>query len=127
MSNAEKISRLMERFGRSVQIFERKHVLGFIPITLSRGWLWIEDANDHWSVTLANGKTTHQPLDGPALGADFRKDNGERKIGPFDLTGAWKSAISMWPIRNEKEAARVFGLITSRIDLAYRYHYTVST
>jgi len=127
VNNAQKISKLVERFGKSVQIFERKRVLGLVLVTLSRGWLWIENANDHWSVTLANGKTTHQPLGGPALGADFRKDNGECKVGPLDLTGAWKSALSMWPIRNEEEAARVFSLIASRVNLAYRYHCTVST
>lgn len=125
MNNAQKISKLVEQLGDSVQIFERKRVLGFIPLTISRGWLWLEDAGDHWSVTLANGKTTHQPLGGPALGADFRKDSGERKVGPLDLTGAWKSALSMWPIKNEEEAARVFTLISHRIDLALRFHCEV--
>ena len=124
MSNAQKIIELMKLFGRSVRIFERKRVLGLFSVTLSRGWLWIDDAGDHWSVTFANGETVHQPFWGPALGADFRKNDGERKIGPLDLTGAWKTAISMWPIRKEEEAVRVFSLVASRVDLAYRYHCT---
>lgn len=126
MNRSQKIGKLVEKFGKSVQIFERKRVLGFIPLTLSRGWLWIEDTHDHWSVILANGKMTHQPLDGHAFGADFRKDNGERKVGPLDLTGAWKTAVSMWPIRNEEEAVRVFNLISSRVDLAFCFHCEAS-
>lgn len=122
MNNAEKIGKLVERFGKSVQVFEKKRVLGFISITHHRGWLWIEDAGGHWSVTLASDKAEHQPLNGPALCADFRKDNGERKIGPLDLIGAWKSTLSMLPIRNEEEAIRVFNLISSQIELALHFY-----
>ncbi|MDO8507041.1 MAG: hypothetical protein Q7S53_00545 [bacterium] len=124
MNDSQKIAELVKRCGKSVQILEKKRMLGFIPVTHSRGWLWIDDANDHWSVTLANGKTSHQALGSKAFAADFRKANGERKIGPSDLTGVWKSALSMWPIRDEEEAVRVFDLIVSRIDLAYSYHCT---
>lgn len=123
MNNSQKISKLVEKFDKSVQIFERKRVLGFIPFTLSCGWLWIEDECDCWAVTLANGKTTHDSLDGPALCVNFRKDNGERKVGPLHLTGAWKSTLSMWPIENEEEAIQVFNLIQSRVDLAFRLHF----
>ena len=124
MHNAQKISQLTERFGKEIKVLERIRVLGFIPVTLSCGWLWISvDANDHWSVTLASRRTGHYPIFSPAFGADFRKDNGERKIGPLHLRGAWKSAISMWPITEDEEADRVFNLIASRIDAVYRYHF----
>lgn len=126
MNNAQKISKMVERLGRSVQIFEQKRMFGFIPITLSRGWLWFKDVNDHWSVMLASDKTTHNSLNGPAYSADFRKDNGKRKIGPLYLTGTWISAFSTWPIVDEEKAIRTFNLIASKIDLAYRYYFAES-
>lgn len=124
MHNAEKISRLADRCGNTVQVFERKRLLRYIPLTVSRGWLWIEKKDGYWTVILASGQTCHKPLlAGPAFGADVCDNNGERHVGPGHLTGAWKSNLSLWPITEESEANRIFDLIMTNVDLAYRYHF----
>lgn len=117
---AEKIGRIVEKQGLGpIQVFRRKNILG-IPFKLSRGWLSFRDAGDFWSVLLTNGRHTHQPLYDDALGADFKKDDGKRKIGPLHLTGAWRSALSMWPARKDDDAIRVFNYVASMVDLAYQ-------
>jgi hypothetical protein len=121
-TTAEKIAKLVEQFGESVPVLDRKKLLGIIPVTIRHGWLWVEDNDSTWRVFLANGKSTHQPLDGTLVGADIRKDNSERKTGPGELTGTWTSAVSVWPITDEKEALSVFGRILSGINLAFRHH-----
>ena len=75
---------------------------------------------------LANGKKTHQPLDGPAFAVDFLKIDGSRYIGS-DLPGVSKSVISMWPVRDKEEAAQIYDLVSSRISLAYANHYELLT
>ena len=124
MNRALKIAELRKRFGDSIQVFRWRKIFGLIPIKLFLGWLWIEERDDYWSLSLASGKSSNNHFwSGPVYGADFRKDNGNRKIGPLGLTGAWKSALSMWPILEERKASQVFALISSRVDLAYQCYF----
>ena len=96
---------------------------GLFSFNKSKGWLSFHDRGDHWAVFRTNGKYTHQPLDGDALGADFLKDTGERKIGPLSLTGAWRTAFTMHPVRDEEKAVKVFNYVARMVDLAYQQYY----
>ena len=127
----QKIEMLAEQVGNAVQVVEgveRKRVLGSTSRNVFYGWLWIEEkkarwgGKAYWRVFLANGEKTHQPsVDDPCFAADFQKANGQ-PYRRFGLTGAWDSALSMWPVRDEKEATRIIDLVSSRINLAYKYH-----
>ncbi len=54
--------------------------------------------------------------------ADFMKKDGSRKIGPMHLTGAWESAISMWPVYDHEKAEQVFEWVGNMVDWAYEYY-----
>lgn len=122
MNIALKISMLAEQYGKQVEVLQRKKILGLFPSTLHIGWLWIEDKGTYWYVTFASGKDCHNTLNGPAIGADFLKESGERRVGPLGLSGAWESALSMWPIKEEAKAISVFTRISSLIDVTFRFH-----
>jgi hypothetical protein len=111
---SKRIEALFSKHGESVEI---GRTLGIF----SKGWLSISDRGDFWDILYTSSKDTHsyQPLYGPALGADFLKASGERKIGPRDLTGAWKTALSLWPVRDEREAVAVFETVKGYIERAY--------
>ena len=125
MNNSEKIAQLFKIVGNSVQVFTSQKIW-FIKIVKSSGWLWIEEYASYWMVTLANGEKEHYPLaalgGGPAFMVEFLKSNGERKIGPGDLTGVWESALSMHPVYDKKRIDEIFKLIESKIDSAYHDH-----
>jgi len=118
----EKLAALAERFEDPVEVLERVRLLWFIPFTRCRGWFSIEDNGDHWAVLWTSHRDTHDPLfHGSAIAADVRKDTGERhqRAG---LSGAWRTALSLWPVRNENDAERIFRHVQHLVDLAYRWH-----
>ena len=114
MNLSQKIQTLFNAHGETVQIGKRFGLF-------SRGWLWIEDNGDSWHIDVANGRTSHDPLGGSVYGIDVRKDTGERLKKP-GLTGAWESAISMWPVRDEGRAEGIYRHVATRIDRAFAYH-----
>lgn len=121
VNNAEKIQKIKNKCGEVVEVLERKKILGIVPYTKKHGWLRISENNDHWSVAVTNGKTTHNSLNGPAFAVDFKKENGERKIGPSRLTGVWRSIIFMNIVSEEKEIKEIFDLVVSKIDIVNKY------
>lgn len=115
VNTASQIKELFTNHGEKVQIGKAWGIF-------SKGWLSIKDNGDFWHVMYINGKDTHQPLSGPALAADFLKASGERKIGPMNLTGSWKSALSMWPVKDEREATLIFEIIKNYVGQAHRFN-----
>ncbi len=107
MNRAEKIKALYEKKGKTLQL----NFLG--------NWLWIDEGKKSWNVTIASGCTSHNPKLGPAYSADFRKEDGERAVLEGYLTGVWKSALSMWPVREEQKAKELFDWIAEGVDRAY--------
>lgn len=89
--------------------------------TKSHGWLWIEKHGDYWNVALANGQGSHNPLWGSAYSVDILVRTGARRKH-LGLTGAWKSAMTTWPVRDEYEARRVWDVVVSCIEQAYQHH-----
>ncbi len=127
MNISQKIAELHRRLGKHVKVWHHKKLLGFIPIFWPGGWLSIDEEENSWSVMLTSNKHTHHPFLGSALGADFQKSDGERKIGPGNLTGAWFTILSMWPAKNEDEAVRIFNTVASKINAAYGHRIQRNT
>lgn len=86
-----------------------------------RPWISVDRKPDCYSVMLASGRTTHQPLHGPAYMVDFDLDTGELRSN-FGLTGAWKSAISMWPIRDRTQAEQVYQRAVALLERCYQHY-----
>ena len=123
MNRAEKILKLVELRGTSVPVYRQVKFFWFIPLRFLIGYLWISDERTHWGVTIANGETSHNRAFGArAYGADFRKEDGERRIGPPGITGAWQTAITMWPVRSEEKAIEVFNYVAGLVDQAHAFH-----
>ncbi|MBI4435015.1 hypothetical protein HY635_04380 [Candidatus Uhrbacteria bacterium] len=121
MHLGEKLAALEQRFGKHVEVFETVRICWIIPFTRSRGWLSIKGEEAHWAVLWTSDRDTHSPLLGSAIGVDIRKDDGTR-YRPAGLTGAWRSAISLWPARDEGEADQIERRMRHLIELAYRWH-----
>lgn len=109
------ISDIYQRCGESARV-------GRFLCFFSLGWLNIEDGGDYWSVMWTSNKDYHSILAGrPAIVAEFRKSTGDRNTF-FGLSGAYKSAISMWPVRDKEEADRIFTEVTRHIKNAHRHN-----
>lgn len=114
---SNKIEALFGKHGEQVEVGKKLGVL-------SKGWLSISEREDSWHVMYTNGKDEHYRLfSDPALGADFLKDSGERKIGPLYLKGAWKSALSMRPVIDEGQAVEVFDTVKGYIEQAHTHSF----
>lgn len=59
-----------------------------------KGYIEVEKTGQGWYVMWCSEKTTHCPLFGPAVSVHFLRD----RVGLV-----CKSAISMWPVRDETE------------------------
>ncbi len=84
------------------------------------GWLSITDEDRSWHVMWTTGRTTHL-CTRPALAVDIDKATGGLS-SLRGVTGAWKSAISMWPVFDVHEAARVHARVCDLIRRAHATH-----
>ena len=110
MDTAIKIQALLLGRGKLVEVGRSFGVF-------SKGWLTIKDNGESLRVIYTNGKNSCTY----ALGADFVKATGQRKV-ENGLLGAWESAISIWPVRDEERAVEVFNIVESHVDAAFKYN-----
>ena len=110
----------MEKFGHDVSI-RLDHWRKFLFIFPYRRTLWltIYEYEDYWHAMVHNLESGHQPLNGTTYGVDYLKSDGSLRDGPRYLTGAWKAALSMWPVSDEQEVQEVFDYVSRKIDKAY--------
>lgn len=114
MNITDKLQALRDHKGAHVEI-GRSFFLG------SKGWLSIDDKDTHFAVMYTSDKDTHGPLSGPAYMLEINKQTGARQE-TAGLSGAWKSALSMWPVRGADEIAQVEKIMRGHIDAAYEYN-----
>lgn len=113
---SQTISELQKKHGDSIPIRKStKHFFGLVTKTTTETWLWISDEGSHWNVTAASSKSHHNARSGPAYAVDIDKINGSLRA-EHGLTGAWKTALSIWPIRNKDEADNAFKYIVALIE-----------
>ncbi len=122
MHTSQKIAALQQRLGDTVQVYRRKKMLCVFNRVVPGWWLWIEDQGDYYRIFRASAQTYHSREFGKSFAADFQKATGERQLGPDPFKGAWESALTMHPIKDENRAKEIFDLVTSEIDAAYQYH-----
>ncbi len=109
----QKVVDLYETYGKSVKIPRS----GWWAFWEAPGWLWIFKEREHYHVQWATGKTTHfSPC--KSYGVDICFKTGKRH-SVYKLTGAWHSALSMWPIYGESSADCVYNYI---VDLVEKTH-----
>lgn len=83
-------------------------------------YLWIERRGPVWTVFAASGRSGHFAVYGSALAVDFDDATGKR-VRRYGMTGAWRSALSMWPVRSERDAARAEALVVDLVHEAARF------
>jgi len=93
------------------------------------GWLWLDpDDPDYINVTWATNETHHNLyIDRKSFGADISRKTGEiyKEEGH---PGAWTTALSIWPVYDPVQAARIYEKIVALIyKAANRPAGTVST
>lgn len=102
---------------KAIKIFNFR----FVIWRANQGWLHIEDKQDYYSIMWTTDKETHSRAFGTrAHMIDLDKATGKlhQKYG---FSGAWESAISMWPVKEEEDIKRVFNIMKARIDIAYEW------
>ena len=75
------------------------------------GWITVESNGDGYDVMWCSGKYTHNPLFGSAISVEFFNN----QIG-----WVFKSAISMWPVRDEDEQQNWAEWIKEKVSKAAR-------
>lgn len=98
---------------RSYPVLRRWRFLWWRWSTVER-WLWIDDDGADWFVTVASGPRSHDALSGPAYGCYVDKGTGELSASR-GWTGAWRTALSMWPIRDEADARLAYGVVAAAV------------
>lgn len=119
MNQAEKIRSLVQQYGNKIRVRRGFRLFGRRINLWTRCWLRVEESPDHWGVFRASGRDTHFPIPyGPVIAADFRKDTGALHTA-HGLTGAYMTALSLWPVRDETKARIIYIEICALIDSAY--------
>lgn len=119
MTVAQKIEAIIKHHGDSAPITKPSTFLWglFSWLRPNKGWLWLEDHNDYWSIYLASDKHYHNGV-GSAYVVDVSKSTGLLK-NDIRSTGAYKSAVSLWPVRDPDEAHAIYINILNKIDIVY--------
>jgi hypothetical protein len=124
MNLSEKIQWLHTNVGKHVAVREWDKFLGFFPVS-TKWWLTIEDDGDHWGIYRTSGKHTHvRVICGNVYLIDVRKTDGTI-FSRHGLSGAYKTALNLHPIRDEEEAIKVFNSLSELIGNAFDDHFRV--
>lgn len=116
-----KIQALYEKHGSIVKIeVMRPLIFGLFKRKVTLCYLWIDRNEDRqeWVVTKSSDRNYHSTYTFRATAATY-DNHGARKEGPGVMTGAWETAISMWPVYKEKRAVEIYEEINKLIDFAY--------
>lgn len=115
----QKIRAIIKHHGDAAPITKPSTFLWglFSWLQSNKGWLWLDDHSDYWSIYLTSDKRYHVSF-GPVYIVDIDKSTGLLK-NDMGSTGAYKTAISVWPIRDPDEAHAIYLNILNKIDTVY--------
>ncbi len=105
---------------KTLASFGEHHELGRDLLFFHKGWLHIEDEGNRYNVFYTSSKDTHNRGTGPAYMVDFEKKTGDL-YARYGLTGAWKTALSLWPVDDPEEAREIFQTVAGMVDEAYNH------
>ncbi len=117
MTLPEMIQVLLKRYGNTIPIVETTNWY-FFKTQKVIGWLWVDEEEKHWNITLAAGRKSHNHCDGEYMSVDIRKDTGtlyERD----KMSGGWELLLSVWPA-SKRKANRFYEEIKEGIEKAYK-------
>jgi hypothetical protein len=110
----QKVADLLAKYGPTVPVY-RRHSWLFFRWRSREGWLWVEDHDQYWTIWVSSFRTIGLPGGSPPVAADISKETGER-WQRHGLTGAWRTAISAWPVNDENVARQIFELVVERVN-----------
>lgn len=106
--------------GDRVSIIKENIFLKYIRTKKHYGWLYLTDKSDHISVLFILGEMSNRIyLSAYAVDIDKRDGSLFQRNG---LSGAWKSAVRMWPVKEEELIKDIFEDVKEKIDIAYEWH-----
>src|SRR5262245_60710989 len=99
-----------------LDVYERRHFLGFLPIRRRVARLYLRIVNDEWRVMLSDPRRP----DGPFFGADYSTTEGEDVTSA--LRGVWIREAEEWRRCASSEAEEIGQRIARAIELAQRQY-----
>ena len=103
------IDELRKKHGDTVEV-RKKLPWYLLGIEINDGWLYIDDKDDHFNVGWSTSSTSHDLMARPFYSVDVSKETSlMRQV--YGLTGAWKTALSLWPVHDKDEAQEIFQMI----------------
>jgi len=119
VNTSEKVAALFDRYGEAVRLYQ---TLGYrwFSFQVGKGYLTIDDQGDKWNVMWTSGRDVHNRGEGSAYSINVSKKDGEVVRDSASPTGVWKSALSMWPVRDKGVAAKIVEHMRGLINLGYQ-------
>ena len=97
---------------RFLDVYERRHVLRFLPIRRHVARLYLRIVNHEWRVMLSDRGTP----DGPFFGADYSMTEGD--VATSALRGVWIRESKEWRRCTSSEIEAIGRRIAGAIELA---------
>lgn len=108
------VQSLIDQFGHAVPVMQKHRFLGWRWST-RKSWLWIDDLGLFWHIRKTSGPQPYRR--GSLIGIDVMQHDGRLSFQGSG-TGCWAVAITMWPVKDPKEARRVFLDVAEKIKKA---------
>lgn len=125
MNRAEKISKIVEKFGELVeidQIQKGTEFMGFLPVI---GRLDIVSEGAYWKVTFVSHGMKPFLIDGYACSVMFWKDTGDCVDDHSVSVLKYKNSIKVMQFYKDKETILIFfDRLAAVIDLAYANYFS---
>jgi hypothetical protein len=125
MNRAEKISKIVEKFGELIeidQIQEKTEFMEFLPVV---GRLDIVSEGAYWKVTFVSHGMKPFLVDGYACSVMFRKDTGDCVEDQSVSILKYKNSVKVIQFCNNKEIISIFfDRLAAVIDLAYANYFS---
>ena len=120
MNRAEKISKIVEKFGELVEIDQIQETTEFVGFLSVVGRLDIVSEGNYWKVTFVSHGMKPFLVDGYACSVMFRKDTGGCVNNHSVSLLKYKNSIKVVEFYNDKESISIFfDKLASIIDLTY--------
>lgn len=123
MNRAEKIAKIVDRFGQSIEVAQSTKTTGEVLSQPVVGQFDIIETNDCWQVTFICHGAKSFFCDGVACCVFFRKDDGECEIARQVSVLKMGTSKTMRYYADKKRVLRIFNKVAGVIDWTYAYYF----